>query len=66
LLAGLALNALLGWWWADPVSALLISMIIAREGVSALRGQTCGCGCSAGKDGVRRVVGAEEEWRKTS
>ncbi len=72
-LAGLALNALFGWWWADPVSALLISMIIAREGVSALRGQTCGCAgsaidpcCSAGKDGIRRADGAEEEWRKTS
>jgi cation diffusion facilitator family transporter len=65
-LAGLALNALFGWWWADPVSALLISMIIAREGVSALRGQTCGCGCSAGEDGIRRAVGAEEEWRKTN
>ena len=62
-LAGLALNALFGWWWADPVSALLITVIIAREGVSALRGQTCGCAgsaidpcCSAGKDGIRRAV----------
>jgi divalent metal cation (Fe/Co/Zn/Cd) transporter len=70
-LVGLALNALFGWWWADPVSALLITMIIAREGVSALRGQACGCAgpaidpcCTAAKDGVRRVVGAEEKWRK--
>lgn len=43
LLAGLALNALLGWWWADPAAALLMSPIIIREGVNALRGETC-CG----------------------
>jgi divalent metal cation (Fe/Co/Zn/Cd) transporter len=37
-LAGLALNALFGWWWADPVAALGISLILVREGVEALRG----------------------------
>jgi divalent metal cation (Fe/Co/Zn/Cd) transporter len=37
-LAGLALNALLGWWWADPVAALGIALILVREGVEALRG----------------------------
>ena len=42
LLAGLALNALFGWWWADPAAALLMTPIIAREGVEALRGETCG------------------------
>lgn len=41
LLGGLALNAALGWWWADPVSALLMTPIIASEGVEALRGKTC-------------------------
>lgn len=41
LLAGLGLNALLGWWWADPVAALIMVPIIAREGVGALRGETC-------------------------
>lgn len=41
LLAGLALNALFGWWWADPAAALLMIPIIAREGVEALRGETC-------------------------
>jgi divalent metal cation (Fe/Co/Zn/Cd) transporter len=44
LLAGLALNALAGWWWADAVAALVMVPIIAREGVEALRGETCG-GC---------------------
>ena len=41
LLGGLLLNALFGWWWADPVAALIIVPIIAKEGVEALRGDTC-------------------------
>jgi divalent metal cation (Fe/Co/Zn/Cd) transporter len=39
LLAGLALNAVLGWWWADPVAALAMVPIIAREGVEGFRGK---------------------------
>lgn len=42
LLAGLALNATLGWWWADPVAALAMAPIITKEGLEALRGETCG------------------------
>jgi cation diffusion facilitator family transporter len=38
-LAGLTLNALLGWWWADPVAALAISVLLVREGWEALRGE---------------------------
>ncbi|HWW77331.1 MAG TPA: cation transporter [Pyrinomonadaceae bacterium] len=41
LLAGLILNALFGWWWADPVAALVMVPIIVKEGVEALRGETC-------------------------
>jgi len=41
LLGGLALNALLGWWWADPVAALLMVPIIGAEGYRALRGESC-------------------------
>ena len=41
LLVGLLLNALLGWWWADPVAALIMVPIIVREGIEALRGETC-------------------------
>jgi len=41
LLSGLLLNALLGWWWADPVAALIMVPIIVKEGVEALRGETC-------------------------
>lgn len=43
LVGGLLLNALLGWWWADPVAGLVMVPIIAREGVEALRGNSCGC-----------------------
>lgn len=45
LLGGLLLNALFGWWWADPVSALIMTPIITNEGVAALRGETCGDDC---------------------
>ena len=46
LLAGLVLNATLGWWWADPVAALAMVPIIAREGVDGLRGESaCADGC---------------------
>jgi divalent metal cation (Fe/Co/Zn/Cd) transporter len=41
LLAGLAFNAWLGWWWADPVAGLSMVPLIAREGIEALRGRTC-------------------------
>ena len=45
LLGGLLLNALLGWWWADPVAALVMVPIIAKEGSDALRGKTCCAEC---------------------
>jgi len=41
LLGGLVLNALLGWWWGDPVAALIMVPIIGKEGLEALRGETC-------------------------
>ena len=37
VLAGLALNAALGWWWADPLAGLVIVVYGVREGLSALR-----------------------------
>ena len=36
-LAGVALNACAGWWWADPVAALAMVPIIAKEGVEGVR-----------------------------
>ncbi|WP_184080111.1 cation transporter [Nocardiopsis mwathae] len=46
LLAGLALNSLFGWWWADPAAALVIAGVAAKEGVEAWRGDGC-CGPSS-------------------
>lgn len=41
LLGGLLLNALFGWWWADPLAALAMIPIVVKEGVQALRGEAC-------------------------
>ena len=43
LLAGLLLNSLLGWWWADPLVGLVVAALAVREGLEAWRGDTCGC-----------------------
>jgi divalent metal cation (Fe/Co/Zn/Cd) transporter len=46
LLGGLLLNAVAGWWWADPVAALAMVPLIAHEGIEALRGRdACGDHC---------------------
>jgi divalent metal cation (Fe/Co/Zn/Cd) transporter len=47
VLAGLALNAAFGWWWADPAAGLAMVPIIAQEGLDGLRGKACDCagGC---------------------
>jgi divalent metal cation (Fe/Co/Zn/Cd) transporter len=42
-LAGLAVNAFFHLAWFDPVAALVAAPILAKEGRSAWRGQTCGC-----------------------
>ncbi len=41
LLIGLGANALAGWWWADPVTALVIAAVAVREGREAWRGESC-------------------------
>ena len=41
LLVGLALNATLGWTWADPIAALVIAVVAVREGREALHGDAC-------------------------
>jgi divalent metal cation (Fe/Co/Zn/Cd) transporter len=41
LLVGLLANALVGWWWADPLAALFIAAVAAREGREAWRGEGC-------------------------
>jgi len=47
LLGGLTLNAMFGWWWADPAAALIMVPIIGKEGVEALSGHdSCYDGCA--------------------
>ena len=41
LLGGLGLNALFGWWWADPVAALSMVPLIVLEGRKAWRHEHC-------------------------
>jgi divalent metal cation (Fe/Co/Zn/Cd) transporter len=41
LLGGLALNATVGWWWADPIAALAIAALAVNEGREAWRGEIC-------------------------
>jgi len=41
LLVGLVANAVLGWWWADPVAALVIAAVAVREVRDAWRGDAC-------------------------
>jgi divalent metal cation (Fe/Co/Zn/Cd) transporter len=45
LLVGLGANALLGWWWADPITGLAIAAVALREGVESWRGEGCADGC---------------------
>ena len=47
LLLGLLLNAFFGLWWADPLAALIMVPIIAKEGIEGLRGRAC-AECCAG------------------
>jgi divalent metal cation (Fe/Co/Zn/Cd) transporter len=43
LLVGLLANALFGWWWADPIAALAIAAVAAREGLESWRGNSRDC-----------------------
>jgi divalent metal cation (Fe/Co/Zn/Cd) transporter len=47
LLGGLVLNAVLGWWWADPVAGLVMVPLIVKEGVNGVMGKACckNCDC---------------------
>jgi divalent metal cation (Fe/Co/Zn/Cd) transporter len=45
LLVGLGANALLGWWWADPLAALVIAGVAVQEGRSSWRGDGCCDAC---------------------
>ncbi len=43
LLLGLVANAAAGWWWADPIAAVLMVPWLVKEGIEGLRGEDC-CG----------------------
>jgi divalent metal cation (Fe/Co/Zn/Cd) transporter len=49
LLIGLGGNALLGWWWLDPATALVIAAVALNEGRASWRGESC---CTAPIDAV--------------
>ena len=55
-LVGIGLNALFGWWWADPVAALGMTWFIGREGLEAWHGEECGCAESAADVSRRRTT----------
>jgi divalent metal cation (Fe/Co/Zn/Cd) transporter len=46
LLVGLLLNAFFGLWWADPLAALIMVPIIAKEGIEGVQGKACDDCCS--------------------
>jgi divalent metal cation (Fe/Co/Zn/Cd) transporter len=52
---GLVGNALFGFWWLDPIAALLIAGVAVKEGLETWRGE----GCCAGPNLV--VPGGEDE-----
>jgi divalent metal cation (Fe/Co/Zn/Cd) transporter len=41
LLLGLGANALLGWWWADPLTALAVAVVAIKEGWETWNGDPC-------------------------
>jgi len=41
LLLGLVANAAAGWWWADPMAALLMVPWLVKEGLEGLRDEPC-------------------------
>lgn len=50
LLVGLLLNKAFGWWWADPLAALVLVYFIVQEGREALHEARTGESCSCGDD----------------
>jgi divalent metal cation (Fe/Co/Zn/Cd) transporter len=50
VLVGLAANAAFGWWWLDPIIALVIAAIAVREGREAWAGEGCACTAVPGLD----------------
>src|ERR1700686_4856158 len=51
LLLGLLLNAFFGLWWADPLAALIMIPIIAKEGIEGVQGKACNDCCGGIAEG---------------
>ena len=60
VLVGLALNAALGWWWADPVAALAVAVLAVREGRNAWRGDLCCAPALSGEPRPRWAAAREQ------
>jgi len=63
LLLGLVANAILGWWWLDPATALVLVPWLVREGLEGARGDVCfegltACFCRSCFYGIRRCQAA--------
>jgi divalent metal cation (Fe/Co/Zn/Cd) transporter len=65
LLAGLVANALLGWWWLDAATAILLVPWLVREGLEGVRGEDSDdeesatlCSCRACLYGLRKCAAA--------
>ncbi|WP_228802423.1 cation transporter [Nocardia cyriacigeorgica] len=56
LLAGLLLNSLFGWSWADPVAALVIAAVAVKEGRDAWKGDAC-CALPTAAPGASGAAG---------
>jgi divalent metal cation (Fe/Co/Zn/Cd) transporter len=39
VLVGVGLNALFGWWWADPGAAMVLSVFLLREARESWEGE---------------------------
>ncbi len=59
VLVGLVLNGVLGWWWADPVAALVLAALAVREGRNAWRGELC-CAGPGSEQAATTVDGCED------
>lgn len=69
LLLGLVTNMAWGWWWADPIAALVIGAVAVREGLEAWRGEQCACGPASidtpdtGRSDITRPIAVDEATR---
>ena len=57
---GLLANAVFGWWWLDPVAALLIAGVAVKEGIVTWRGQ----GCCAAPGVTEAGIGCADDCRE--